>query len=73
MMSRRERSVQYTVTLPRAIVEAMGWSKGQPLELHIKGKGILELREAKVTTPPLNPTKEDHNGESIRARRSRSR
>ena len=49
--SRRKRpgggvAIQYTVTIPKALVDAMGWKRGDRLEIRVKGKGILELREA---------------------------
>lgn len=34
---------QYTVTLPKALTEAMGWSKGTQLQWKVVGSGKLEL------------------------------
>lgn len=51
MESRRKGSEgivarQYTITIPRVIVDAFGWSKDTHLTVRIKGKGVLEVREA---------------------------
>ena len=37
---------QYTITIPRVIVDAFGWDKDTQLAVRIKGKGVLEVREA---------------------------
>lgn len=34
---------QYIITLPKKIVEGMGWDKGDDLEFKIAGKNKLEL------------------------------
>jgi bifunctional DNA-binding transcriptional regulator/antitoxin component of YhaV-PrlF toxin-antitoxin module len=36
---------QYTVTLPKPIVEALGWGKGRELAVEVAGKGAITLRE----------------------------
>ena len=34
---------QYFLTLPKKIVEAMGWEKGDKVEVKVAGKDKLEL------------------------------
>ena len=36
---------QYLITLPKGIVEAFDWDEHTYVEVKIKGKGILEIRE----------------------------
>ena len=38
---------QYTLTLPKPIVEAKGWDKGTELELKFNERGNLEIQEKK--------------------------
>ena len=41
----KESTRQYSVTIPKAVIEAMSWKKGQELEVVVKGKGKIEFRE----------------------------
>jgi len=34
---------QYVLTLPRNLVSALGWTKGQDLKISVAGKDRLEL------------------------------
>jgi bifunctional DNA-binding transcriptional regulator/antitoxin component of YhaV-PrlF toxin-antitoxin module len=36
---------QYTVTLPKPLVEALGWHKGKELAVDIMERGKIMLRE----------------------------
>jgi len=40
--------VGYRVSIPKAVVEALGWGKGTKLEFTITGAGRVELREVKA-------------------------
>ncbi|MFH1055485.1 MAG: hypothetical protein V1744_05265 [Candidatus Altiarchaeota archaeon] len=44
MILQQNAKGQYTVTLPKPLVEGMCWKKGQALALEILGKGRLLLR-----------------------------
>jgi len=39
----QERNRQFTVTLPRKVLEGLGWAKGDKLAVQITGKNRLEL------------------------------
>jgi bifunctional DNA-binding transcriptional regulator/antitoxin component of YhaV-PrlF toxin-antitoxin module len=45
---------QYTITIPRQIVQAMGWMRGIELNFEILGKDKLKIE--KVKKPPLETT-----------------
>jgi len=35
---------QYSITLPKKLIEAMGWKKGNKVEFIVAGKSRLEMR-----------------------------
>ena len=45
MILQRNPKGQFTVTLPRPLVEGMCWAKGQVLAVEIVAKGKIMLRE----------------------------
>jgi len=45
MIIQQNNRGQYTITLPKTIVEGMGWSKGRKLRIEIAEKGKITLRE----------------------------
>lgn len=45
MRLQRTPKGQHHVNLPQALVEALGWSKGEELILKILGKDRLELKK----------------------------
>jgi bifunctional DNA-binding transcriptional regulator/antitoxin component of YhaV-PrlF toxin-antitoxin module len=45
MIIQRNNRGQYTITLPKPLVEGMRWDKGQRLEFQILSKGEIVLRE----------------------------
>ena len=45
MIIQRNNHGQYTITLPKPLVEGMNWSKRQRLEFRIISKGEIALKE----------------------------
>ncbi len=39
----QERGKQFTLTLPKSVIEAMGWKKGNKVEVRVASKDKLEL------------------------------
>lgn len=37
------KNTQFSITLPKKVVEGMGWKKGDKVEVRIAGKDKLEL------------------------------
>lgn len=51
VVSRGKSSPQYTITIPRAIAQAMGFQKGEAVDLRIEdGKLILQRQPTKMRT-----------------------
>ena len=44
-LQKNEKTGQYYINLPNALVRAKRWSKGQVLEIHFNERGNLELTE----------------------------
>jgi len=45
MIIQQNAKGQYTVTLPKPVVEGMNWRKGQELLLEIVEKGMILLKQ----------------------------
>lgn len=45
MILQRTIKGQYFITLPKQVVEAKGWDKGQKIKIRFNERGNLELEE----------------------------
>lgn len=42
------RVAQYTTSIPREMIEKLGWAKGQRISVEVKGNRSIMLRKQKV-------------------------
>lgn len=53
-MKLQKKKSQYIITVPKALVKAKGWKKGDWIFFFINRKGNLEMRKTDKTIPEIN-------------------